>query len=311
MKPYPLLIFAALWLSAPVFASDSSTCLFEDMYIEAINLPTALYDGLDSGTFVYQFEAKARFEEGLGQYNRQSTRWTTEDYRLNFAPNLSDVIDSPIKFVGEATRNKEVSMTVGQWSDIAISPLEYERELSLNFTLALKNSGIKKLLEDGKKYIEFDINARLAPENFACDNKAGTIKIPIRRNANVKISGLSDIYLSDQAPTASTTACIYSSSGLVGVTLDSRNAKSNGNLVVKNGFIKRVQYGVTATYLPTGQRSEEQTKERSSWLQRWPAHQSSQSCEGMPNYEFTVAMKDKGSAEGMYTDTLTIKVEAQ
>ena len=310
MKPYPLLIFAALWLSAPVFASDSSKCLFENMYIEATNLPTVLYDGLDSGTFVYRFEAKARFEEGWG-VTRQSTRWRTEDYRLSFTPNLSDVIDSPIKFIGEATRDKEVSMTVGQWSDIAISPLEYERELSLNFTLALKNSGIKKLLEDGKKYIEFDINARLAPENFACDNKAGTIKIPIRRNANVKISGLSDVYLSDQAPMASTTACIYSSSGSVGVTLDSRNAKSNRNFVVKNGFISRVQYGVTATYLPTGQRSEEQTKETSSWLQRWPAHQSSQSCEGMPNYEFTVAMKGKGSAEGVYTDTLTIKVKAQ
>ena len=310
MKPYPLLIFAALWLSAPVFASDSSKCLFENMYIEATNLPTVLYDGLDSGTFVYRFEAKARFEEGWG-VTRQSTRWRTEDYRLSFTPNLSDVIDSPIKFIGEATRDKEVSMTVGQWSDIAISPLEYGRELSINFTLALKNSGIKKLLEDGKKYIEFDINARLAPEDFVCDNKAGTIKIPIRRNANVKISGLSDVYLSDQAPMASTTACIYSSSGSVGVTLDSRNAKSNRNFVVKNGFISRVQYGVTATYLPTGQRSEEQTKETSSWLQRWPAHQSSQSCEGMPNYEFTVAMKGKGSAEGVYTDTLTIKVKAQ
>ena len=310
MKPYPLLIFAALWLSAPVFAFDSSNCLFENMYIEATSLPTALYDGLDSGTFVYRFEAKARFEEGW-EHTRQSTRWRTEDYRLSFTPNLSDVIDSPIKFIGEATQNKEVSMTVGQWSDIAISPLEYGRELSINFTLALKNSGIKKLLEDGKKYIEFDIQARLSTEHPACNNKAGTIKIPIRRNANVKISGLSDVYLSDQAPTASTAACIYSSSGLVGVTLDSRNAKSNRNFVVKNGFIRKVEYGVTATYLPTGQRSEEQTKETSSWLQRWPAHQSSQSCEGMPNYEFTVAMKDKGSAEGVYTDTLTIKVEAQ
>ncbi len=293
-----------------------SPTVFAGIYFSPITAPD-VYVSIASPEWVdYQFSA--RFEP------RCTSGCTgTQDYQLGFsdegisgdkaAPSslivkeLKKVMQLSVTFTGGGS-NGTKAFELGGWSE-HIDPIE--TSVIATFNLRLNKNKLMELADNQDKVVFYLVGEDVESTRYFDSEK---VEIYVQRQKEVKISGLHDVTLSEEAKSAKIKACVYSSTGYVSFQFSGSHSK-------RNETFKLADQKDVPTTVPY--KLKMKTKEDNSFKEieydgfgegdKWEVNRTHVDCSNQNDFNTTFKVKVtnkniKDLTAGIYTDTMTITV---
>lgn len=124
----------------------------------------------------------------------------------------------------------------------------------------------------------------------------------------VKISGLTDISLTGSNPTAESSACLYSTSGIVDLSFDSLNTNTNEKFKLLNDS-EEIFYKFAIKSSLDQNWEEHETEKNHSAPYIWNANNVDENCHHKNNIDFKITAEGiNNGLSGTYTDTMTVTI---
>lgn len=252
----------------------------------------------------------------------------TQNYRLGLSDNsignnvsgaapesltvndLSQTMQSTVTFT-DSSNSDTMSFTLGNWSG-AVSP--NSENVTARFSVTLLKSRLEALAINNEPLTFYIVGEDVESTRYH-DSILATI--PVTRKPEVKVSGLTDVALSEQDVNGSNldgflSACLYSTTGEV--TLDFDGSTVPGQLFKLSN---KNDCSGNSECLPYRLHVKNSSKDWTRYRQKnhrpdlaWSANSMDDSCGGNSNLDLRIRIRarDLPSEAGVYKDTMTITV---
>ncbi len=220
---------------------------------------------------------------------------------------------------GSGTKGETLNYNLGYWPPRK-NPIN--RNVYATFTLWLK----KEKIEQVNEFCFYVVAQEWAKEEADDDDYRSrddgpyfyrdslNVCLPGFSVAQAKISGLSDIALTDNNLSTVIDTCVYSTTGKARLEFDSLNTRPRTKFRLLNGSHHKVFYTLSVRQGLSGNNWKELVKEGASNISdvSWQVNDSDENCNGTRNISFRVtATAPDNKPAGIYSDTMTVTVSPE
>lgn len=217
--------------------------------------------------------------------------------------NLRAYLEKDVTVTGA---NRNINFQLGNWSKQGTPP--GTAPLSLTFTLTLKKTGLEELLSSNQPLLFYLVGGDNQSPGYYWTSIP--ITLHITRPGQVKISGLSDVTLTEDNLSSIVNACIYSTTGKAALYFDGQNSNYGKPFKLTNNTDNNIPYTLEVKNTKQIKWREEATE---GYLinEIWDVESRDENCSGESNTQFRVtALMDSQNPPpaGVYSDVMTVTV---